>query len=376
MGLPSEPWGVCFAITRQGSSVFEIGSVSEIPELVTRLRELLVRPSEGAASSELQPGEFIETAQQLHRLLIAPARSLLAGKRRMIVVPDRYLTAVPFEVLLDGAAASPKPGAPRSWASLPYLVRSFSLSYAPSATVYVELQREKQRPAASKDLLAIADPVYEAEGVQAGPLLEMLTSRAAADITRAGFARLPYTAQEAAAVASLFAPARRDVLLRENANEDRFFELIAANNYRYLLFSVHGVASTRYPQFSSLVLTRLPNSSRDGLLQVHEIYNLSLPSDLVVLSACETALGRNIQGEGLVGLVRAFLYAGANSVVASLWRVQDQSTSQLMAAFFREIKQGGRDNAAALEAAKLQMLKKAEYAHPFFWAPFILSGKP
>ena len=200
----------------------------------------------------------------------------------------------------------------------------------------------------------------------------MLAERA----TRAGFERLPYSAREASAVGALFAPARRDLLLRQDASEDRFRQAVAAHTYTYLLFSVHGIASERYPQFSSLVLGRPPASLHDGLLQVHEIYNLRLPSEVVVLSACETALGKDVQGEGLVGLTRAFLYAGARSVVASLWRVADQSTSELMTAFFQERHQRRAGNAVALQKAKLEMLKKPGYSHPFYWAPFILTGNP
>jgi CHAT domain-containing protein/Flp pilus assembly protein TadD len=371
LGLPRVPWGLCFAITRESTRVFAIESVSQIPELAVRLREALVRPAGLDPRRNLMAREFTDTAHELYRLLVAPAGPLLSGKRRMVVVPDGSLTLTPFEVLLTAANSSPPSSSAGS--ALPYLVRRFAVSYAPSATIYSRIRTKAETSTAPhKDLLVLADPNYEGERPQAEPLLELL----AASASQSGFRRLPYSAQEAKAVAKLFSPTRRDVLLREEASEDRFRQAVAANTYSYILFSVHGIASERYPQFSSLVLTRSPGSPHDGMLQAHEIYNLRLPSDLVVLSACETALGKDVQGEGLLGLARAFLYAGARSVVASLWRVEDKSTSEFMAAFFREVKRRPRSLSTAMQKAKLEMLKRPEYAHPFFWAPFTLSGNP
>jgi CHAT domain-containing protein/tetratricopeptide (TPR) repeat protein len=362
MGLPREPFGVCFAVTRDKALIFEIGSLADLPDLVIRFRESLTLPAAGDLPGEKASKGFTEAAEQLYRLLVAPAGDLLSGKRRMIVVPDRFLTVVPFEALLTNSGGG-------AWGSLPYLVRKASISYSPSATIYVQLSSERRAARADKDLLAIGDPVYEGEGA-GGSVLELIAGTA----THAGFQRLPHTAEEATAVAALFPAGRRDLLLREQATEDRFRELIAAHRYSHVLFSVHGVTSAQYPQFASLVLSRRPNSPHDGLLQVYEIYNLRVPADLVVLSACETALGRNLQGEGLVGLVRAFIYSGARAVVASLWRVEDLSTSRLMAAFFREFRRSSGGKAAALRQAQLQMLGDPKHSHPFFWAGFILSG--
>jgi CHAT domain-containing protein/tetratricopeptide (TPR) repeat protein len=362
LGLPREPFGVCFAVTRDKALIFEIGSVAELPELVIRFRESLTLPAAGDLPGEKASKGFTEAAEQLYRLLVAPAGDLLLGKQRMIVVPDRFLTVVPFEALLTDSGGG-------AWGVLPYLVRKASISYSPSATIYVQLSSERRAARADKDLLAIGDPVYEGEGA-GGSVLELIAGTA----THAGFQRLPHTAEEATAVAALFPADRRDLLLREQATEDRFRELIAAHRYSHVLFSVHGVTSAQYPQFASLVLSKRPNSPHDGLLQVHEIYNLRVPADLVVLSACETALGRNLQGEGLVGLVRAFIYSGARAVVASLWRVEDLSTSRLMAAFFSEFRRSAGSKADALRQAQLQMLGDPKHSHPFFWAGFILSG--
>ncbi len=367
LGLPRESWGLCFVISRQGSRVFKVESASEIPELVSRVRNLLVRPMESDEDSKDVSAAFVSASSRLYQLLMAPAQSMLSGKKRVIVVPDRALALLPFEVLLTTSRARTY----QSWSDLPYLLKNYVISYAPSASTYAEMLKLPERPqTAPKDLLVLADPVYESESPSV-TVLDLMKARS----TRGSFERLPYTAQEAAAVGKLFGPDRRDILQRQDATEDRFRQSVASNTYKYLLFSVHGITSVRYPQFSSLVLTRAAGSPQDGLLQAHEIYNLRLNSEVAVLSACETALGRNIQGEGLVGLTRAFFYAGARSVVASLWQVADASTAEFMGKFFGELQQG-RGGAAGLRRAKLQMLQSQPYSHPFFWAPFILSGNP
>jgi CHAT domain-containing protein len=144
---------------------------------------------------------------------------------------------------------------------------------------------------------------------------------------------------------------------------------------RELYFAVHGLISERQPQYSGLVLTLDDDPKEDGLLQVYEIFNLKLNADLVVLSACKTGLGKEVKGEGLIGLTRAFMYAGARSLVVSLWQVADPSTAELMVKFYGQL-DGTSDKAEALRQAKLKVIQANRYAHPFYWAPFILVGEP
>ena len=146
------------------------------------------------------------------------------------------------------------------------------------------------------------------------------------------------------------------------------------SNFKYVHFATHGLIDEEKPDLSSLVLTRNENSSDDGLLQATEIFNLNLHADLVVLSACQTGLGKLVRGEGMIGLTRAFMYAGAPSVLASLWSVSDISTATLMGAFYENLINKNLNKTDALRKAQLTMIRDEKFAHPFYWAPFIIIG--
>jgi CHAT domain-containing protein len=150
----------------------------------------------------------------------------------------------------------------------------------------------------------------------------------------------------------------------------------ALAEYRIVHLATHGVLNTRQPDLSGVVLSLVDAAGRpqDGFLRLHDIYNLRLNADLVVLSACQTALGRDVGGEGLVGLTRGFMYAGAKAVVASLWQVDDESTSELMKRFYRGMLEEKRRPADALRAAQLDMSRQRRWSAPFHWAGFVLQG--
>ena len=147
--------------------------------------------------------------------------------------------------------------------------------------------------------------------------------------------------------------------------------------YRIVHFATHGVLNTQRPALSGLVLSLLDPAGRrqDGFLRLHDVYNLQLAADLVVLSGCQTALGKEVGGEGLVGLTRGFLYAGADRVVASLWQVDDESTAELMKRFYRAMLRDGRRPAEALRAAQLELAADRRWSAPFYWAGFVLQGE-
>jgi CHAT domain-containing protein len=146
--------------------------------------------------------------------------------------------------------------------------------------------------------------------------------------------------------------------------------------YRVLHFATHGLLNSRHPELSGLVLSLVDREGRpqDGFLAAHEIYRMKLEADLVVLSACETALGTEIRGEGLIGLARAFMYAGAPRVVASLWRVPDTATAELMKRFYRAMLVEGLRPAAALHRAQQSLRQDPRWAHPYYWAGFTIHG--
>ena len=147
--------------------------------------------------------------------------------------------------------------------------------------------------------------------------------------------------------------------------------------YRYVHFATHGYIDSERPGLSALVLSLVDKDGRpqDGFLRANEIYNLSLPAELVVLSACQSGLGKEVRGEGLIGLTRGFMYAGTPRVVVSLWNVNDRATSELMARFYTRMLKGGERPAAALRRAQVEMLEGGRWASPYYWAAFTLQGE-
>lgn len=189
--------------------------------------------------------------------------------------------------------------------------------------------------------------------------------------------RLPHTRREVEQIARLYAGSDVALFTGEQAREESV-KAERLERYRFVHFAAHGLLNENAPPYSGIVLSLPPAGKReaveDGLLQVYEIFNLKLNADMVVLSACETGLGKEVRGEGMVGLTRAFLYAGAQAVVVSLWKVADVSTAELMVRFYRHLK-AGMSKAEALRRAKLGLLEEGRIVHPFHWAPFILVGK-
>jgi CHAT domain-containing protein len=151
----------------------------------------------------------------------------------------------------------------------------------------------------------------------------------------------------------------------------------ALARYRIVHFATHGLLNSEHPELSGLVLSLIDDNGkiRDGFLRMHEIYNLRLPADVVVLSACQTALGKEVKGEGLVGLTRGFMYAGAQRVVASLWQVDDLATAELMKHFYRGMLQENMRPAEALRAAQIEMSKHGRWSAPYYWAGFVIQGE-
>ncbi len=149
------------------------------------------------------------------------------------------------------------------------------------------------------------------------------------------------------------------------------------SQYRIVHFATHGVLNDQHPGLSGFILSLVDEQGRpqDGFLRLNDIYNLKLPADLVVLSACNTALGKDVRGEGLVGIVRGFMYAGAARVVASLWKVDDEATAELMKRFYRHMLQKNLPAAAALRAAQVEMWQQKQWRSPYYWAAFALQGE-
>jgi CHAT domain-containing protein/Tfp pilus assembly protein PilF len=370
--------GVVFVLTRKEFRAVRLGSAQTIREYVEKLREAVAAgPRRGAFSN------YVLHARWLYQELVQPVEAWIEGKRELIIVPDGILYYLPFELLLTSAEGMG--GDPRR---LPYLVRKYAVRYVPSASVWVG-RPEAERREWEKTLVAYADPVY---GDMEGAVREAWRS-AFGELAK--LPRLPHSRREVQQIARLYPAA--DVVLRvgQEAREERV-KSGEAERARYVHFAAHGVLNENKPEYSGIVLTlgapsalatragetaqraeperagQREESAEDGLLQVYEVFNLRLNAEVAVLSACETGLGKEVRGEGMVGLTRAFLYAGAEAVVVSLWKVMDPATAELMVRFYRHLR-AGRKKAEALRQARLEMLD--QYAHPYYWAAFVLVGK-
>ena len=351
-----------------------LASRAEIEAAALRVHERLSEAPEraGAAAAALASAQ-----DELSRLVLEPLGPALRARRLLVVAPGA-LQYVPFGAL-------PGPGGAT-------MLSRFELVSAPSASVVATLRDEAVgRPPARRTAAVFADPVFE----RSDPRLARLPGasgappRAARDgkgiespderalrAVRGGLGRLPFSRGEADAIASLvargdslaatgFAASRAAATSRELAD------------YRIVHFATHGVLNTRQPELSGVVLSLFDAAGRpqDGFLRLHDVYNLRLGAELVVLSGCQTGLGRDLGGEGLIGLTRGFMYAGARRVVASLWQVDDASTAELMKRFYRALLKDGQAPAAALRTAQLEVARDPRWAAPFHWAGFVLQGE-
>ena len=296
---------------------------------------------------------------ELYRKLFSPLETHLAGARKLVIVPDGTLLYLPFETLRREGAADD------------YLVERFAISYAPSATALDVIQgAAKNVPDESRGITAFGDPAYpDAKYAFVGS-----GASDAQPVGRLEFTRLPYTRDEVRGIVSLFSSAERRTFYGAEAREERV-KSADLGRPRYLHFAAHGVIDETHPMRSGIVLSAGPGSKEDGILQMSEVMRLKLNAELVTLSACRTGLGKVMRGEGMIGLTRAFQYAGADNVVVSLWNVNDIATAELMRAFYRNLTRGlPKDE--ALRQAKLKLLhgRQRTWGHPYFWAAFVLVG--
>ncbi|HVS00086.1 MAG TPA: CHAT domain-containing protein, partial [Thermoanaerobaculia bacterium] len=364
-----------WAVSSDGLRSFDLPPQREIEDLARRAYGELSTVESGSRRGPA-------VVEALSRILLRPAWSEVTRARRLAVVLDGALYVLPF-------AALPVPGPGRGWdssSSWKPLLESHEVVYLPSATTLVTQRRRlEQRPPATKLAAVIADPVFAADdprfarasGASGKPRAAM-TEPARARGTRGllpVFERLPSTEQEARNIAGL-APAGqvRTVLALDATRES----VLAGDfrTYRVLHFATHGVADTRNPELSGLVLSLVDAAGRprEGFLGLSDIYELDLDAGLVVLSGCRTALGKEVRGEGLMGITRGFLYAGVPRVVASLWKVEDRTTAELMGRFYQAMWRQGLSPAAALRAAQRSLRQEPRYRSPYSWAGFVLQG--
>jgi CHAT domain-containing protein len=337
--------------------------------------------------------EFRTTFAALSQMVLGPMSQRLTGMR-LLIVADGALQYIPFGAL-------PVPAGDASKEAIP-MVAEHEIVNLPSASVVasLRLQAGERGTQPAKQVAVLADPVFDKNDPRVGKAsnsapaadkevpgqsnsgaMEHLT-RSVQDVSsgtrQAGVAlpRLAFSRREAAAIMAIAKPGAGMEALDFRASRETALsgEL---SQYRIVHFATHGLLDNEHPELSGLVLSLVNQDGKpqDGFVDLQDIYNLAIPANLVVLSACETGLGKEISGEGLVGLTRGFMYAGASRVVASLWSADDVATSELMAEFYKGMLEKGMRPAAALRQAQIKMLSQKRWHDPYYWAAFTMQGE-
>jgi CHAT domain-containing protein len=348
----AEPTSYCLALTRRQAAIVKLpAGKAQIDKAVSAF--LAVVTQRHYARDE---------ARQLYSLLLAPVPEALR-LQDLVIVPDGSLHQLPFDALI-------KPNGD-------YVLETHVVSYAPSTTVLCFLRSRDNENRTEMALLGVGDVPYDLEpptdGEGAGREALRFVARGIYDISGTHLFHLGATRHELLeADNALGRPKQSLLLLGADATKTKF-ESEPLSSFKIIHFGVHGLSAPHFPQRSALVLGRDPHTTDDGLLQFREIAHLPLNADLVTLSACDTATGELQGEEGSTGLVQAFLFAGAKSVVASVWSAEDSATEMLMKQFYTHLAEK-EDKASALRHAKLDYLEKMGNRAPIFWAPFVLVG--
>jgi CHAT domain-containing protein/Tfp pilus assembly protein PilF len=393
---------------------FALPRAEHIQAAARRFYELITAPSKSvnAGASESTgsrtssfASNYQRVARELSQMLLGPVADQL-GRKRLLIVADGALEYIPFAALpapgIQGRRPEPD-GRERAGSRLRTpdqapLIANHEIVNLPSASVLALIRRElKGRKPAPKALAVLADPVFGSDDARVaanagqvkaqGSLAQrgevQRNNAAPSELQRSlresglgGFVRLRFSRQEADTIASFLQ--ENDRLKALDFKASRATALgESLGQYRILHFATHGLLNSQHPELSGLVFSLIDEQGnpQDGFLRFHDIYNLKLNADLVVLSACQTALGKEVRGEGLIGLTRGFMYAGAPRVVASLWRVDDRATAELMKRFYRGILQERLRPAAALRAAQVSMRGELRWSAPQYWAAFTLQGE-
>jgi len=363
-------------------------SESELYQQVERFRGLLAEAQSGRVPGEVRSAALRRLGKDLYNLLVAPAADRIQKARRVLIVADGPLHYLPFGALVR--EISGEDGQLHDQ----YLAEWRPLHSVLSVTVYAEIKKDQGDPSKAQEespllLGAFGDPQFP-QGLEAQVPEQIADLRIRSAVRRGilSLGPLPSSRREVEGIAALFPPGRVAIFLGAEATEERAKAI--GKGARILHFATHARLDERFPLNSALVLTipnGFPEYRENGLLQVWEIFErVRLDADLVVLSACDTGLGEEQGGEGLIGLTRAFQYAGARTVMASLWSVQDQATSELMIRFYKQLR-AGLPKDEALRQAQIELIRgpievvneKGEKtlldaSAPYFWAGFQMYG--
>lgn len=378
-----------WAVTPTLVTSFRLPGREEIEQSAKAFYELLSDGENWVTTTNRTDANYAKEAERLSAILLGPVATQLKGKR-LIIVGDGVLQYLPFGALRSPGSQTQRP-----------LIADNEVVSLPSVSTLAMLRRDtRSQLSVSGSVAVIADPVFDAnderfaaaKNAGARPnsnakgqygatsfvrgLLERTRSaRERAQGAALTISRLPFTRREADAILANAPGSKRLKAVDFDASRETATGPLLSK-YRYVHFATHGVLDSQHPELSGIVLSLVDRTgkSTDGYLRLHEIFNLNLSADLVVLSGCQTALGRDIKGEGLIGLTRGFMYAGSPRVLASLWKVNDVATAELMARFYRGMLKEKLQPAAALRLAQVEMFNQKRWRSPYYWAAFQLQG--
>ena len=389
-----------WAVTHTEVSSYELPPRAQIEDAAQRFHKLLTahQPIAGESFEQRQArikdadAKISEVAASFSQMVLGPVLGRL-GAKRLLIVPDGILQYIPFQALTVPPSNTVSSQAANSLDNagerVPLIVDHEIVNEPSASTLALVLTDTGQRKPAPNSIAVFANPVFGSDDQRvksAGPAQNPMansaeTVKAAASFRDIGFGdspipALPASQAEAEAIMAMAPWGTGLKALGFDANRAAIMKPELAQ-YRIVHFATHGFVDYQHPELSGLVLSLIDRNGQpqEGFVRLHDIYNLKLSADLVVLSACNTALGKDVKGEGLIGLTRGFMYAGAGGVAASLWKVDDDATAELMKNFYEGMFQKGLTPAAALREAQLGMWKQKRWHSPYFWAAFVLQGQ-
>jgi len=311
---------------------------------------------------------IIQNGHKIYKYLIGPFEQELANKKKLIIAGDKDIYYMPFEALLPSDEIKP-------FHELDFLIKRFSISYFSSAAMY--LKHDRKMGIKDKSMLAFA-PVFEDKHLLAADDRSIsafsIQKKLLDGIKNDAFSPLPNTEEEVETISSLLS-ANANVILKKDAKKHTLQKALQEKSYQFIHIATHGFVNYFNPTLSALACYNKANIRGQNFLYSSEIENMKIDADLVILSSCESGIGRILEGESLMALNRSFLIAGAKNVIYSLWKVNDTYTKDLMIDFYKNTNQENTSYTTALRNAKLTMLKNPETASPRYWAPFILMGE-
>lgn len=374
-----------WAVTQSEVFVYELPPRAQIEEAAQNFHQMLTARQPRAEETFEQrqarikeaDAHISEAAATFSQMVIGPVAGKL-GTKRLLIVPDGVLQYIPFQALTVPASDGSQP--------IPLIVDHEIVNQPSASALALVLTDTSQRSPAPKSIAVFANPVFDrndsrvksktAQTKEAGDIVRIEGTFRDIGFGEGQIPALPASREEAEAIIAVAPWGTGLKALGFDANRAAITKPELAE-YRIVHFATHGFIDYQHPQLSGIVLSLVDQDGQpqEGFIRLHDIYNLRLSADLVVLSACNTGLGKDVKGEGLIGLTRGFMYAGAGGVAASLWKVDDDATAELMKHFYEGMFHRGLTPAAALREAQLGMWKQKRWHAPYYWAAFVLQGQ-